>query len=263
MQNKAIINIIFFFIIIFSLNSCISQKRIKYVQDKASQLDTINEYLLKRTVSNTIQPYDELYIRVIGFDEQTYKFFNFDATTSANMMGNNSSLIGYMVNDSGYIDFPIVGKIFLKDYSLEEAKDTIKKELTTYVNQVDVIVKFLNRNVTVLGEVKSPGRISIGREQITILDAIGLAGDLTDYANRNKITIIREDDNKAKFYYVDITTKDIVGSELYYIKPNDILYVEPLEAKYWGIKPSPPETVMTYITWMTTLITMYLFIKSL
>lgn len=257
----AIRQVFYYLILTIILYSCISQKKIKYVQETPKK-DTISTLKITKGTSNTIQPYDELFIRVIGFEEETYKFFNFEMNQGG-INNQNMSLFGYMVNDSGYIDFPVIGKVFLKDNSIDQAKIILKNKLKEYVNEVDVVIKFINRTITVLGEVRAPGRHQTGKEQLTILEALGLAGDLTDYANRKKITIIRESDGEVNYFYVDVTEKNIVSSELYYIKPNDIIYAEPLKAKSMGIRPGATETLLPYLSFITSVISIYLLIKSL
>lgn len=256
--NNIVIGI-FLSVILFS---CIPQKRIKYVQDPTPE-DTINELLTAKKEMYKIQPYDELLIRVMSADnEESYKFFNYEMYSRNTQQ--NQNLLTHTVSDSGYIIMPYLGKIFVSNMTLEQAKYSIEDKLSDFLETPNVVVKFSSKYITMLGEVSSPGRYSIGREQINILQALGLAGDLTNYANRNRITLIREiKDSITTFNYIDITSKDIVRSEYYYMKPNDIVYVEPLRQKFWGVKTSPPETLMTYITYITTLASLVLFIQSL
>jgi len=173
----------------------------------------------------------------------------------------NKELLSYTASDSGYITFPYLGEVPVKNMNLTEAKYLLEDLLTKYIVQPIVIVKFLNKSFTVLGEVKRPGNFVMNSEQINILEAIGLAGDLTDYANRNKITIMREENDTVTFEYIDVTDRNVINSEFYYLRPNDIVYVEPLKAKFWGIKPSAPETIMTYISFLSALLSVAILLK--
>jgi len=240
--------------------SCIPTRKLKYVQDFSDSSE--NSYAVTDRASKKIVPYDELYITVFSTDEKTAGYFNVTPTVSSNVQG-GLSLFTYTVNDSGTINFPYVGKIVLKDLTLDEARNKIQLSLNEYVEQSFITVKFVEKDITVLGEVNRPGKFSITRDQINVFQAFAMCGDLTFYANRNKITIIREDKGKITYNYVDVTDKKIVLSEFYYLKPNDIVYVEPLNAKFWGIKPSMLETTMTYLTYFSTIMSALALIISL
>jgi polysaccharide export outer membrane protein len=241
--------------------SCIPQRKINYIQEK-SPLDTIKAYITAQRSSNIIQPFDQLFINVSTMDERISKVFNINIQPGMNTT-QSYDLISYTVSDSGNINLPLIGNIFVKGKSLEQAKEQIQLKLTEYIETPIVTVKFLNRSLYILGEVYRPGAITFPEEQINILQALAMAGDLTQYANRNKITLIREINNKATISYIDVTDRQLLESPNYYLRPDDILYIEPLSAKYWGVKASPPETFLTYITYITTLISFYLFFKSL
>ncbi len=255
-------NFYFFILILFLLSfvSCIPTRKLKYVQDFSDSSE--NSYAVTDRASKKIVPYDELYITVFSTDEKTAGYFNVTPTVSSNVQG-GLSLFTYTVNDSGTINFPYVGKIVLKDLTLDEARNKIQLSLNEYVEQSFITVKFVEKDITVLGEVNRPGKFSITRDQINVFQAFAMCGDLTFYANRNKITIIREDKGKITYNYIDVTDKKIVLSEFYYLKPNDIVYVEPLNAKFWGIKPSMLETTMTYLTYFSTIMSALALIISL
>ncbi len=235
------------------ISSCVSLKKTKYIQPDT--IDSISEVALSERENITIKSLDELFIRVISLDEKTYQFFNNEPRTGT---GVTPDLVSYTVNDSGYINFPVVGDIFVKGLTLTEATEKIQTDLKKYLKEVTVIVKLMNKNITLLGEFNRPGRYSLDQNQVTIFDAIGLAGDLTDFGNPKKIIIIRQKNEKVQYHYLDITDKNIVNSNLYYLKPGDIIYAEPLQAKFWGIKTFPFATIFSSIT---TFITLLYFIQ--
>ena len=160
------------------LPSCIPQQRIKYVQDKTAADSIKNVYATPPATPLTIQPYDELYIKVLSLDEKMHSFFNLDATKTSNL---STSLISYTVNDSGAIDFPFVGKIYLEGLTIDEAKIQVQNAISQYIDAATVIIKLVEKDITILGEVRKPGKYTFTKEQISILQALGMAGDVTDF----------------------------------------------------------------------------------
>jgi polysaccharide biosynthesis/export protein len=238
--------------LIMGMFSCVPQKKLKYVQDKILT-DTINTYSTPNKIKQHILPNDELYINVIGPEEKIYSYFNITGNISS--MQSNIILISYQVSDSGYIDFPVVGKINLMNQTLEEAKITIEQALKEYVDKPSVNIKFVNRTITVIGEVRQPGKIEINKDQNNIFQILAQAGDIDYYGNRKRVAIIRKNDVITTYNYIDLTDKRIVQSEFYYLKPNDIVYVEPLRNKIWGINTIPGgfTSIFSIITSIITL----------
>ncbi|NJO88426.1 MAG: hypothetical protein HC831_05250 [Chloroflexia bacterium] len=231
-------NIVLFLGILISvilISSCIPQRKLKLAQNKIKN-DTINEFILKQRPKNTVQPFDNLYVKVISPDVNTSNMFN---SESMNVQNVNYNMISYLVNDSGFIDFPFVGLIKVKDLTLMDAKDTIQSSLRKYISEASVIVKFVGKSITVVGEVARQGEFIIYSDNINIFKALSLAGGLTDFGNRENITIIRETDGKAMYNYIDLTDKYIVLSDLYYLKPDDIVIVQPLKQKSFGFSSFP------------------------
>jgi polysaccharide export outer membrane protein len=132
-----------------------------------------------------------------------------------------------------------VGKVQVKDLTVAEVKDLLQSKVTEYVTETMVVVKLVNFNITVLGEVNRPGELKIYQDEINIFEALSMAGDLTDYANRNKIALIRQTPTGSKVIYIDLTKANIIASEFYYLMPNDILYASPLGIKQWGFATFP------------------------
>lgn len=134
---------------------------------------------------------------------------------------------GYLVDNEGFIYFPVLGKLYIKGMTLAQLRADLEKRLLTYLSDPLVSIKQLNFNVTILGEVKKPGQYTIPSDKITILQALGLAGDMTDFGNRTNVKLIREEEGVSKTYVIDFTDKNITNSPYYYIQQNDVLYVEP------------------------------------
>jgi polysaccharide export outer membrane protein len=159
-----------------------------------------------------------------------------------------ASLLSYAVDKEGYLFLPLIGKILVKDKTISEVSVLIKESLNHILNQPIVLVKLVNRYVSVLGEVKNPGHFAYSQDKLTIYDALGLAGDITDYGNRNKVILIRNVNGENIRVNVNITKSDILASDYYNLRPNDIVYVKPLRNKFWGMRQFPFEILFSAMT---------------
>jgi polysaccharide biosynthesis/export protein len=233
---------------LFFLTSCIPQDTLTYVQDQQLLGDElkihIEEYRLR--------PGDILHVRVMSTDPVTNSIFNFEeagrATMRTNVAGDQMMfLYGYTINRRGEIQMPVIGNVRVVGLTTDEVHQRIQEMAEEYIIDATVSVKIVNFSVTVLGEVRQPGSFYIYDHDFTIMDALGLAGDLTDYGNRN-IHVIRRTDYGLKFNTLDITDRNAVTSELYYLQPNDLVYVEPLLAKRFGFAQFPFGVFFTAIS---------------
>lgn len=243
----------FILAIIVFVSSCIPQKKVKMVQQKQKN-DTIEVFTLKVRPKNTIQPFDNLYIRVISPDETTSRMLNSESSQGY-QQNVNYNMISYTVNDSGYIDFPFVGQIKLKGLTILEAKDTLQHSLSKYISNATMIVKFVGKSVTVIGEVEQQGEYQIFDDNVNIFTVLAMAGGITDYGDRKHITIIRETSGKATYNFVDLTDRHILRSDFYYLKPEDVVIVQPLKQKSYGFSSFPYTLVLSSLTTIIALLT--------
>ncbi len=219
------------------LGSCVPQKKIKYLQKQQAK-DTTSILPNKRNVDYKIQIKDYLYIRVFALDEKAFIFFNKQSgSNSYNDFANDASIYlnGYSVNSDGYIDFPIIGKVYVKALTVDQVKDILQKMIGEYLTEVTVVVKMVNFRVTMIGEVVKPGEFTIYKDDLNLFEALALAGDLTEFANRTKVALIRQVVGGSQVHYIDLTSEQILSSKYYYLQPNDIIYVAPLGYKRWGL----------------------------
>lgn len=227
LKPKGFVKLVLFFFILASLNSCMSYKKIRYIQKPETSNDPL-KYINERK-SKIIQSFDELYINVLSIDEQTAAIFN---AQTKNMYGGNSmNLISYLVDERGNITFPFVGEINLMGLTLHEAKDIIEKRLMSYIPNISVTVKFVNNSISVFGEVKREGNFEFSQDKISLFQAVAMAGGLSDFGNRRKVTLVRESNNTIEYHHFDLTQKDIVESPYYYLISGDVIVVEPLRMK--------------------------------
>jgi len=233
---------LFFLLIALVFSSCVPQKKIKYLQKKQKE-DTVSYYANKRNVDYKIQPKDNLYIRVFSLDEKSFLFFNKQSGTSSyNDYANDASIYlnSYSVNTDGNIDFPLLGKIYVKDLNVEQVKNLMQQLINEYLSETTVVVKMVNFKLTFVGEVSRPGEYTIYKDDINIFEALSIAGDMTDFANRNKVALIRQTKGGSKVFYLDLTSDKILNSDFYYLQPNDIIYIMPLGYKRWGLGSTFP-----------------------
>jgi polysaccharide export outer membrane protein len=138
---------------------------------------------------------------------------------------------GFLVNKEGYIEIPLLGRFYLAGLTTIQAEDSISKRASLYYKLPTVYVRFANFKVTVLGEVLRPGSYIVPNEKATIFDALGYAGDLTIFAKRENALLIRDSGNQTRLVRLNLNSKDIVKSDYFYLKQNDVIYVEPTKAK--------------------------------
>ncbi|GAB1346334.1 polysaccharide biosynthesis/export family protein [Cloacibacterium normanense] len=225
-------NLIYYLILLLTIFSCKPKENMVYMEKEKN----IAESKIKQVVfyGTHIQSGDVLDIKVTAFDENAVRPFNLYSMNNATnpeqvILGQVEQIApqGYLVDNEGYIYFPVLGKLYIKGMTLAQLRADIEKRLFTYLSDPLVSIKQLNFNVTVLGEVKKPGQYTNPSDKITILQALGLAGDMTDFGNRTNVKLIREEEGVSKTYVIDFTDKNITNSPYYYIQQNDVLYVEP------------------------------------
>jgi len=187
-----------------------------------------------------IRTNDQLYIQVISDDPANAAFLNLTGGQMSTMSSSSEGLelITYLVDNDGNISYPQLGEIHVGDLKTGEVRDIIQKEVDKYLETASVFVKLVNRNITVIGEVKNPGQKSMVKNQLTIFEALGTAGDITDWGNRENVKIIRELPEGKHIAEIDLTATNVITSPYYYILPHDIIYVEHRD-KIYGDKNLP------------------------
>jgi len=223
-----------------SLNSCKPPQNIPYFQDFG---DTAKPEVI-RTVpfkSPIIQTDDILSITIQTIDNDVTNLLNSNGSvnnTNAAMpvasttTGTNApSVNGYLVSKDGDVELPFVGKIHVAGLTTSEARDLLTKEVNKYFNDAIVTVRYANFKITVLGEVERPASYVVPNEKINIFDALGMAGDMTIYAQKENVLLMRDTLNDKKLIRLNLNNKNIVGSPYFYIQANDVIYVEPNKYK--------------------------------
>jgi polysaccharide biosynthesis/export protein len=234
-------------IISLSFSSCVPVKRTAYVQSE-TQLMFHGE-----PADIRIRPGDEIFVRISSADEQQ---INFGGDQRGNM---DPRLLSYIVNDEGEIKLPYIGRITVGGLSIDEASDKVEAGLADFLYLPSVFMRFMNTKVTVLGDVNRPGVYMFDYKNINILQAIGYAGDVGIFGNRRNVLIIREEGGKREKHYIDLTRGNLLESDWYNLKSGDIVFVEPLGRKKWGMATVPYNLILSLIT---TGLFVYTFIEN-
>jgi polysaccharide export outer membrane protein len=226
-----------FGLMIIGFSSCISQKQITYFQSQGADSTSVPEEIKNRYIP-TIQTNDLLSISVNSLNPEASSFFNPYAAAERvptlqtfNGQVPVTAVVGYLVDPDGNIQLPLVGKIKVVGLSSANARDLIQEKLKNFLKEPTVAVRFLNFKVSVLGEVTRPSMFSIPNEQMTITEALSLAGDITIYGRRDNVMVIRETNGKREFGRINMNQRDLFKSPFYYLHPNDVIYVEPGKAR--------------------------------
>lgn len=236
-------------ILVYLNVSCVTQRQVEYMQDSDDMIKTFDEAIMPEY---RIKPNDELYILVSSFDDAAANVFTNTGQQLAFSAGiiqpYGASLMSYTVDREGFLLMPLVGRISVRDKTVTETSEIIKNALSNVLNQPVVSVKLVNRYVSILGEVRVPGHYSYSQDKLNIYDAIGLAGDITDYGNRKNVILVRNEDGKNSRVNLNLTSSDILASDYYNLRPNDIVYVKPLKNKFWGMREFPFSIIFSTIT---------------
>ncbi len=197
--------------------------------------DSIPPEVINNFVDLKIAPQDLLRIQVSSFPPEAAAPFNIDQMPqNIGNLQNTQNLglfSGYLVDNEGNIDFPTLGKLKVVGFTTREIKEDIAEKIRPYLKNPVINVRILNFKVTVSGEVNRPGTVTVANQRITVLEAIGLAGDFTNYANRANVLVTREEGGIRKYARLDLQSPEVFQSPYFYLQQNDYVYVEPIKAR--------------------------------
>jgi len=218
--------------VLLGFQSCISHESLVSFKD-GGQFEFNQPMSIQNQNTIRIQPNDVLDIKVHSQDILTAAPFNLMPANASSIISdpNLLQLNGYLVDMNGFIDFPVLGRVNIKGLCVGEAKEKILNGLTEYLNTPVVNIRFLNFRVTVAGEVNRPGSFTVYNDRISLLEVLAMAGDLTPYANRDSILIVREYEGTRTYTSVNMSSNKLFESEYYFLQQNDYIYIEPIEAK--------------------------------
>lgn len=238
-------NILFFAIVSWALSSCVTARKVNYMQKPDKQIPSYTDTLSFEDYKVRIG--DRLYIYVYSLDEKIMKMYNAGGSSSSQMRqqmtggGMNSSydLYTYLVDEEGTIDFPTIGKLYVQNLTSRQVKMLLEEELSKLLQEIpgystiSVEVHIVNRSFSIIGA--QSGRYPITKEKMTIFEALALAGDLGEFNSRKEVKLVRERNGVTTIKTFDARSEDIVNSEYYYIEPNDIIYIRQIPGYSFGI----------------------------
>lgn len=246
-------------LILLILSSCVSKKKLTYLQYSNRSSEYLGNSDIKTSVSPSaykIMPFDNLYIRIITPDPQWSALFNIDVGIGG-LTQESAGLAGYSVDLDGNIELPYIGQLQVVGKNLKELKVELDSIFKNYASDAEITVKLVNNAVSIIGEVNNPGRYILYKDRINIFEALSLAGDLSTYGNRQKIQLIRPSPYGPIVKEFSLNDRSILTSEYFFIMPNDIIYVIPMQGKSFQVNAS------VYTIFLTTLTTALVVISYL
>ena len=239
-------------VLLFSVSSCVTNKDLEYFRTSKDvskvKLNT-NEYRL--------QVGDLISVQISTVTEQQHDFFNKEQTSNSQLMMQNPYLYGYLVKEGGFLDLPSLGKVKAEGFTLRELENIIKQIAVSYFEQPIVKLNIINFEVSVLGAVNNPGNYKIVNPDANVLYALSLANDMTEYGNRKRVKVIRNNKEENRIFYVDLTDMKTLNNPNFMLQPHDVIYVAPLNKRFYAFTNLP-----NLISMSISAITLYLLINK-
>lgn len=263
MKTKAFIRLSIFLGAIILLYSCRSTKEFTYLHDITNDSKILSDQSIQ---AYKVKKFDNLYISIVTLNPEVNALFDSNASPSgynsgtvSNYGDNTSQYInGYQIDSNGNIDLPLIGTIQVEGLSLDQIKDAIYKKSLSYLKEPNIKVKLLSFKVNVSGEVKNSGIYYSYNEKLTILEAISMAGGVTDNAKIKKALVVRQEGKISHAFEVDLTSKDFILSKAYYLQPDDFIYIKPSKNKKSELNST---NYSLFLSTITTILLIFNIIK--
>lgn len=254
-------------VLVFSVlaSSCIPHKDSLYLQDKGTKIDT-SQTILEKQKPYRVQINDILNIRVKSLDQEGVQIFNPTGDENLNASGAERAYFdGFTVDLHGEIRIPTLGKISVLGYTTEEIEQILEKKLLEEqfkeAANIFVTVKLSGLRFTAIGEVGSPGTVTLFQERVNIFEAIANVGDIPITGDKKDVMIIRQYPQGQKIHHLDLTDINVMNSPYYYIQPNDMIQVNPLKQKSWGTGTTGSESLRTIVSVLSLVTTAILILR--
>jgi polysaccharide export outer membrane protein len=246
-NRTKIVRLLIFLFVLISATSCVSNKKIAYFQD-ISTVDRAQLEDAAKFVEPVIQNDDILSINVFTLNPQSGAIIN-QASVAPILGGNASTAVssqqvtGFLVDKNGEIELSLVGKIKVAGLTTYQARELVREKVGAIYERPNVQLRFANFKVSVIGEVNAPSTYNMPNEKVTIMDVLSLAGDLTIYGKRENVLIVRDNDGKKEYARLNLNSSEIFNSPFYYLKQNDVVYVEPNKRKVSASNSAQIQTI--------------------
>ena len=237
---------------IFILSSCITNRDLEYIRS--------NEEIKKVNANKQdyrLQVGDLLSVQISTVTEQQHDFFNKEQSSNSQLMAQNPYLYGYLIKDDGFLELPSFGMVKAEGFTLRELENVIKQIAVSYFEQPLVKLSIINFEVSILGEVNNPGTFKIIDPDVNILYALSLASDITQFGNRKKVKIIRNENEINRVFYVDLTTNEVLNNADFMLQSHDIIYVAPMNKKFYAFN-----NITNVVSMGLSAVTLYLLINK-
>lgn len=235
-----------FCLVTILISSCVTNRKLTYLQSEGPR----EEFIAITPATYIIQPYDNLYIRVVTPDPKLADMFNTMPATASSLGLNELSadLLSYTVDGDGAIELPYAGRFMVAGKTLKMIKAELDNALKSYITDAVVTVKMVNNYVSIIGEVQRSGKYPIYKDRLNVFQALAMAGDVSTYGNRQKIQLIRQtpDGNMVKEF--SVKDRRIIGSQFFYVMPNDVIYVPPMKGRFFQMSAFPYSVILSTIT---------------
>lgn len=240
--QKAIILLLFTFVI-----SCVTNKDLTYLQYVGEPPpDTVASVT---PATYKVQPYDNLFIRVVTPDPSLSEMFNTLPVTSYGTVTEQAAdLISYEVDSSGTITLPYAGRIKVAGKTLQQITSDVDAALTEYLSDAAISVKLINNYISLVGEIELPGRYVIYKNRLNIFQALAMGSDLNDFSDRQKLQIIRQTTEGTVVKEFSIADRSILSSEFFYVMPNDVIYAKPIKGRFFRMNEFPFTYILSTVT---------------
>jgi len=246
-NNKSICSYVPLLLILALATSCVSNKKIAYFQDIQS-IDKAQLENAAKFIEPVIQSDDILSINIFTLNQQSGSIVNQASAApilggSATTSTSTTQVPGFLVDKNGEIELSLIGKVKVAGLTTYEARELIREKVSAIYQKPNVQLRFANFKVSVLGEVNSPSTYTLPNEKVSIMDVLSLAGDLTIYGRRENVLIVRDNDGKKEYARLNLNSSDVFNSPFYYLKQNDVVYVEPNNRKVSASNSAQIQTI--------------------
>ena len=255
MKRKNLVKSKFAMLLIFALlftSSCITNKNLEYVRSsKEISKVKINQQDYRLQVGDLIS------VQISTVTEQQHDFFNKENTSNSQLMMQNPYLYGYLIKEDGNLDLPSFGIVKAEGFTLRELENIIKQIAVSYFEQPVVKLSIINFEISILGEVNKPGTYKLVDPEVNVLYALSLANDITQFGNRKRVKIIRNEHDVVRVFYVDLTDADLLADVDFILESHDIIYVPPLNKKFYAFNNLP-----NVVSMVISAVTLYLLVNK-
>ncbi len=263
--RTSLVGAFFVLFLMGTTTSCISRKKLTYLQTPTEVSDSM-VFQLKRS-DYKLQINDIVNIDIRSINPEASALFNPGGDVRQNLVAGDIIfyLQGYSVDNEGYIEIPVVGRVYVVGKTIKELKETLDQKLTEYFqeNSVSTRVQLAGIRFSVIGDINRPGKYVVYQNQAHIFDALALSGDISIVGDRRQVQIIRQYPEGLKLYEVDLTDVNALSDPRFFIQPNDIINVKPMRVKTWGIGTTGWQTISLSLATLASALTIVLTLQRL